>query len=326
MKNKMKSISLIIITSLFFNNLFSQNDLGKSDDAARVALTVFVPENLGDLDATSKQSLKTKLDRVVTNSGLGASFGSRFILTANVIELTKEISATTPVIYAYELEVTLMIGDGVAGTKFASHAVSVKGAGNSKTKAYMSAIKNIKDNDPGYQTFIENGKKKIVEYYNSQCDFILKEAQTLAGKNDFDAAIEKLVSIPEVCKDCYTKAMDAVLPIYKKQIDRQCKISLTDATNAWNAAQNSSGADQAASYLGSIDPNAACYKEAQVLSEKISNRMKEIDQREWSFKLKEQQDKVDIKKAEIQSARDIGVAYGKNQPKTVTTYKIIGWW
>lgn len=320
-------IRIFLITLILITNIIcGQNNLNKSDDVSRVALTVYVPETLGDLDATSKQALKTKIDRIVTSSGLGASFGSRFILTANIVELIKEVSATTPVIYTYELEVTFMIGDGIEGTKFASQSVSVKGAGNSKTKAYMSAINKIKDNDPAYQTFIESGKKKIVEYYNSKCDFILKEAQTLASKNEFESAIYTLTQIPEVCKDCYNKAMDAVAPIYQKQIDRQCKVSLNDATNAWNTNQNATGADQASSYLSNIDPNASCYKEAQALSDKIAVRLKEIDQREWNFKLKQQQDNVDIKKERIKAARDIGVAYGNNQPKTITTYNIRGWW
>jgi hypothetical protein len=58
----------------------------------------------------------------------------------------------------------------------------------------------------------------------------------------------------------------------------------------------------------------------------MAKRIKEIDQRDWAFQLKQQQDDVDIRKAEIKSARDIGVAYGQNQPKTITTYKISSWW
>ncbi len=35
----------------------------------------------------------------------------------------------------------------------------------------------------------------------------------------------------------------------------------------------------------------------------------------FQLKLKEQQDNVNIQKATIKAARDIGVAYGKNQPR-----------
>ncbi len=62
------------------------------------------------------------------------------------------------------------------------------------------------------------------------------------------------------------------------------------------------------------------------LSAKIETRVKELDSREWKLALKIQQDDVDLEKASIKSARDIGVAYGSNQPKTITSYNISGWW
>jgi divalent metal cation (Fe/Co/Zn/Cd) transporter len=135
-----------------------------------------------------------------------------------------------------------------------------------------------------------------------------------------------LFSIPEVCKDCYTKAMDAVGPIYKQQIERQCKKDYMEANSVWATNQNYYGAEQASSFLAKIDPNSSCYLEAKALNDKISKRIKEIDNKEWAFQLKQQQDEVDIKKAEIKSARDIGVAYGQNQPKTVIKYNISSWW
>jgi hypothetical protein len=130
--------------------------------------------------------------------------------------------------------------------------------------------------------------------------------------------------VPEVCKACYDKAMDAVAPIYQKQIDRACKQRLMEATTAWNAAQDLYSAENAGAILSQIEPGAACYKDAQVLSSKIAQRVKELDQREWKFQMKQQQDDVDIQKATIKAARDIGVAYGNNQPDVV--YKVYGWW
>ena len=185
-------------------------------------------------------------------------------------------------------------------------------------------LKNISPSNAKIQTFVEEGKTRIIEFYNSKCDFILKEAQTLSARNEYDGAISKLVSIPEVCKACYDKAMDAVAPIYQKQIDRDCKIKLMEATTAWSSAQDVNGAEIAGGLLSQIDPGASCYKEAAALNSKIAQRMKELDQREFKAQLKQQQDNVDLQKARIKAARDIGVAYGNNQPKTV--YKVYGWW
>jgi hypothetical protein len=120
--------------------------------------------------------------------------------------------------------------------------------------------------------------------------------------------------------------MDAVGPIYKQQIDLQCKKDLMEANSVWSTNQDYSGAEQASAFLAKIDPNSSCYGDAKILTDKMAKRIKEIDQRDWAFQLKQQQDEVDIRKAEIKSARDIGVAYGENQPKTITTYNISSWW
>jgi hypothetical protein len=65
---------------------------------------------------------------------------------------------------ALSMSITFFIGDGVEGTKFSSYTIETKGVGNSDTKAYLSAFKNIRVNDPGYAQFLETGKKKIIEY------------------------------------------------------------------------------------------------------------------------------------------------------------------
>lgn len=322
----MKKITLIIGFFLLNLILFAQNNQGKADDAGRIALAAVVSDQIEGLTSSAQSNLQNKLHQIATKNGMGgSSLNNRFIITANVVVLTKDITPTAPPMQAYTLEITLYIGDGVEGTLFSSTSVTLKGVGKTETKAYMAALKNLKVADPKYQSFIEQGKNKIIEYYNSKCDFILKEADALVSQNEFDAAIAKLVSIPEVCKECFDKAMDKVGPIYQQQIDRQCKMDLAEAKNVWNANQDVSGASQASNYLGNVDPNSSCYNEALNFSNVIAKRIKELDQREWNFKLKQQQDDVDIQKSTIKAARDIGVAYGNNQPQNVT-YNFRGWW
>lgn len=318
---------IIYILALFFSfSAFSQNNQGKTNDAGRICLASVVSNSIDGLNPASQSFLKNKLNQITSKYGMGGSaMNERFIITANVQVVTKDITSTAPPMHAYTLEVTFFIGDGVDGKLFASTSKTLKGVGETETKAYKAALKNIKSSDPVFQSFIEEGKNKIIEYYNSQCDFILKEAEMLVSRNEFDAAIYKLVGIPEVCKECYDKAMDAVAPIYQKQIDYECTKLLADARNAWNESQDSYSAQKASQFLGQIDPNSKCFSDAQSLTAEIAKRIKELDQREWDFKLKEQQDNVDLRKATINAAKEIGVAYGKNQPKNVT-YNYRSWW
>ena len=238
----MKKLVLILCVFCFSIIGISQNSVGKSDDAARIALTAYVPDQIEGITPAVRANLANKLSQIASANGLAGSLNSRFIITTNISVLTKDITSTAPPMHAYTVEVTLYIGDGIDGTLFSSQSVTLKGVGVNETKAYISALNGLKTKDPVYQTFIEKGKNKIMEYYNSKCDFILKDAQTCASQNKFEEAISKLTAVPEVFKACYDKAMDAVAPIYQKQIDRECKQRLMEATTAWNASQDLSSA------------------------------------------------------------------------------------
>ena len=119
--------------------------------------------------------------------------------------------------------------------------------------------------------------------------------------------------------------MDAVGPIYQKQIDRDCQLKLAEANAIWSANQDINAANYAGAVLSDIEPQSVCFKSALALTQKMGSRVKELDKREWNFKLKQQQDDVNIKKATIEAARAIGVSYGNGQPKSVV-YNTRGWW
>jgi len=323
-----KLIFLFLVLQIVSIKNFAQNTLGKQDDLARISLATYIPQMVEPIPDGAISLLSNKLGQLVTQGGMGgSSYGTRFIITCNVNVITKDITPTAPPMQAYTLNVTLYIGDGVSGTKFSSTSLTCKGVGVNETKAYISAFNSINFNNPEVKNFIENGKTKIIEYYNAKCDFIIKESETLASQNKFEQAIFNLTQVPDVCKDCYMKCMTAVEPIFKKQIDRKCSELLNKAKSVWAAGQSYDAAESVGQLISQIDPNAACFKDAQVFTDAVGKRVKELDTREWKFILKQQQDDVDIQKATIKAARDIGVAYGNNQPKSITTtYNVIGWW
>ena len=317
----MRKIIITLVLLTLFSGAFAQNNKGKVDDMGRIALNAYLPED-SKVPASARNVLENKLTQIATSNGLGgSSLNPRFIITANVVELTKDITATAPPMHAFTLDVTLVVGDGIDGKKFASYTATVKGVGENEAKAYLAGLKNVNPNDPKVKAFVESAKTKIVEYYNTNCDFIIKDAQTTAAQKQYDWALYKLTSVPEVCKECYDKCMDAAASMYKQKIEFDCKTKLTEATNLWNGNQSWEGAQQAGELLSSIDPDASCYKESKALAEKISKRIFEVDKREW--KMKEDKE-VDLQRDMIKAYRDVGVAYGNGQPQSIA-YNVRGW-
>ena len=150
---------IILITIVLMVAGFNSIQAQKMSDTERLALTVWVPDNEGEIPLAAIKVLENKLMQIATQNGItGSTDLLRFILTANIDVLTKDITPTAPVMQAFTLNVNLSIADGVDGKAFSSYSTTVKGVGENETKAYLSALKNLKANNPAYQSFIENGK------------------------------------------------------------------------------------------------------------------------------------------------------------------------
>lgn len=287
-------------------------------DLNRIILAPYISEQVDFLPASAKKNIESKLVTIVNNSGLSASgYDARFVITPTVNVVSKNVIAAAPPKIALTLDVVFHVGDGKDGIKFASKVKTLKGVGSTEARAYISAFKNIRTNDEDLLALVDEAKERIFEFYNTRCDFILNEARLAASQNKFEEAIYILSAVPDINKECYEKAVDMVLPMYVQKINRECRSNLAAAQAAWNSGQDYEAALKAGEFLGKIDPDADCYAEAQALTAMIGDRVAEIDAREWDFKLKEQQDDIDLRNNAIDAARQIGVSYGDNQPETV---------
>ncbi len=194
----MKKINQILLAAavvLSSATTFAQSSTSKDEN--RIMLTSWVPPTIEGMPKVARKNLQNKLKQVVTKNGLaGSPYNTRFIISANVSVMSKDILPGPPPMHAYNLDITLYIGDGFEGTVFASETISVKGVGTNENKAYISALKRISPKNPDVQAFVKTGKEKIIQYYKDNCDLIIKEANTLADQQKYSAAIFKLSAVP----------------------------------------------------------------------------------------------------------------------------------
>jgi len=245
----------------------AQNTRGKANDAGRIVLNTFI-EDLEGVPAGALKMLKTKITQMASKNGMGGSESfPRFVMSADIDILTQDITPTAPPKTALTLGVTLYIGDGIEGTVFATEYIELKGIGNNETKAYIQSFRSLSPRNKKFNEFIETGKKKIIEYYNSRCDFILKEANTLADQKDFDKSITKLIEVPEVCKDCYDKAMDLSSTIFKRKMENECQENMSKSNSL--IAQDKW--EEAANPIAGYTPDMACYPDVKSLFTKIGD-------------------------------------------------------
>ncbi|MBK9146719.1 MAG: hypothetical protein IPM12_02730 [Flavobacteriales bacterium] len=320
----MKALVIALAVLAHAPLLRAQNDLGKADDTARIALYAHVPSNSDGIPAGARENLTNKLNQIATANGLGGGAANQpFIITAHVVVVDKVIQPGAPSMTVLNLDLSLYVGDGIEGTLFSSATKSIKGVGENETKAYINALKNIQVKDPAFAEMLEAGKRKIIEYYNANCDFIIQKAMALSGQEKFDESLSVLARVPTVCAKCHEFASEAAVSVYKAKQDRDCRVSMAKAKAEMTAENYRSAAMALAT---GITPGALCYDEASKLMADIEKKAEARNKRDWDFAMKAYDDAVDIRKQEVAAWRAVGVAYGENQQPSTNLYRVNGWW
>jgi len=315
-------LSILLIATVSYG--FAQNNIGKTDDQARISLTPVVADQVEDLPESALSLLQNKMQQIATNGGLGAnSYSPRFIITVNLAVITKDVISGPPAMIAMNIDATYYIADYISKTVFSRKTISFKAVGTNPNKAYIDGIKKINADSPEFKSFIELGKNKIIAFYNDRCDFILQDAKALTAQKQYQEAIFQLTAVPDVCKECYMKATNAIEPIYKAYMNDLCNRNLAAAQAVWIANPNSSGANEVVGLFADILPDAACFGDAQKLVNEIRTKVLSDENRDWNFKMKRWDDNTSLESQRINASREVGVAYGTNQP--TNTYHFKGW-
>ncbi len=277
-------------------------------------LSVQLDEEFTNVPTAAQSVLYQSLQRIATSNGMSTDLAAPFVLTAHCDVLDKSNLAGPPIQTVYNLGVTLYIADTYTRKKFATAYLTLDGVGTGEVKAYTNAFRRINANHSEVKKLIETGRTKMLAYYDSQYETIIKEAQRMESLQNYEEALVMLASIP-VCSKGYDKASKYTIALYGKYLNRLNLYVLNQARAIWTAGQNPSAASEACALLAQIDPEAACYAEASVLMKEIKTQVRsDID-----FEMREKyHDSVKLEEARIAAVKAVGVAYGNGQKEKTT--------
>jgi hypothetical protein len=345
----MKKIILLCICGLMSTSLFAQDKL---DDFGRIVLCSYYPEN-GSLPDEARQFLTNRLNQVTTNFGIGGTDqNARFVITAKINILSKDIIAGPPQKIAQQLEINIIIADIYKQFIFANTTFQAKGIGNNENLAMIDAIKRIDLSNPKVKALLDEGKNKIISFYATNCNFIIKDAITDAKQGKYNKAIYDLSLVPEVCQECYFKCLDTLTNIYQNKINVEGNNLMIKAKSVWASKLNPIGAEEVGDILVEIDPNSSAQRDAKLLINKIDAKLRADQRARWEFKLKQYNDKIlmkkeamriadekskrdaiatensasrnyELDKMRVNSYREVAITYAKNQPKQITNNRFI---
>lgn len=314
---------------------------------AQIQITPFVDDgNCSSMPAGICEILTQKLDDIISQNGIQSQIGqSRFVLTCNVTEESKNVLSTSPTQIAYVLDIHLYLGDGETGSKYISQSFRTKGVGNTEEKAYRNAVKNMQAKSKQMTEFVRKGSARIIEYYEKNREQILSSVRACITGNNLEQAAYELCLIPQECS-YYNDVQTLLGKVNGKIVDNNSSDLFLLAKSVWASEQNESTANQVADLITRIDANASCYTEAHNFMNSVTERMEQLNNREWAarqrqlaherememvrennrstetrMRIKAQRD-TNI--ATIRAVRDVAVEYAKRRPRVV--YHVHGWY
>lgn len=290
----------------------------------RVPLSIYFPEQVETIPVEASNYLISKIGLATSRNGMGATNEfTQFYITCISTVTDRYVVPGAPTKYFNKEDLNFYVVDAFSKKIFNSYSISVQGVGNSDAKAYIDGFKRFVPLSDGFMKFLTSTSDSIVQYYESQCNNIIKKARTLATSYKYEEALFQLSIYPECCPS-YPKILEIAEEIYLKYIDDQAAKNLAKARTIWAAGQDSYAAEEAGRFLAEILPDSKYYDQAVSLSEEMKNRVKSDIDYVRNLEERDNAQEYALKKKQIEAWRAVGEAYGNNQ-KSNTYYSSWLW-
>jgi hypothetical protein len=278
-----------------------------SSKSESIALAIVVPYQTDYLDESQSVRLGKKITELVSKSGLSASIGGSNMVIYPVFsieneELVEGGMQNITIIYA---DISLFIKQLDNNIIFASVSKQIKGSGSNRQKAISDIITKFSATESKLIKFVEEGKGKIIAYYETNCSNLLAKADACSKKKEYEEAIAILMSIPDVVS-CYPQALKKSEEVYIAYQNQRCNELLKQAETyyAEHAYMD------ALSVLSELEVfNTKCSQEAKTLTKNIEAKISAQEKKEWGFMVKQQNDEVALEKHRVNAIRDIAKSY-----------------
>lgn len=309
----MKNIIRLIVL-FFVLNIYSQ-----SSDIGKISLSIVLPENLEGIDNSNLSNLETKILDIVNQTGLsGTGYNNNFVIYPKLTILNSKVSKGMQNISFIDCQLSLFIKQVDNNMVFSTISKKLEGSGLENQEAISNAIDNINTSDEDFSKFIEKGKSRIIEYYESKCNDLIAQADGLAKRQSYEEAISLLLSIPAEVS-CFSKVQSKTIEIYKNYQSYSCGGLLQQAQS--EASQNDFSSSL--SSLSQIDPSSKCGSEAKALMAKIEGKIDAANRQQFQAAMMVYKDQIQLEKQRINAARDVAEAYAKKRPKPQTNNYLI---
>lgn len=278
-----------------------------------ISLGIYVENTPATIPAEAVSLLEGRMKKAVTANGFADNeCAGRFALVAKCDIIERDVTPTTPARISQKLEISFAVIDLIESKIYGDCDMTVSGIGISETKAFSNAFQKVSAQNQLLKVLLETSKDKIMQYYRNSCPEIVSRAKTLASTGEFDKAIFSLMSVPDICSDCFAQCQTLASEIFMQKINNESIHLLEQAKNKWAADPTASTAKEVAVIISGINPRATNYNDVMTFRNNVSTKLAADAKREWDFKMRQYDDNQEFKLSIVAACRSIGEIFAKN--------------
>lgn len=284
-------------------------------------LTVAPAHVLCDYKVNEKTDrlVSSRLQRSLSAYGISSEVGmSRFSVVPEIVVNNEKTSSGVPAYCEVEFDFVCSLKDIYSGKVFATVTLQAKGRGSNKSAAIAKGISALNLQSPQIESFCESAKSKVIAYYQTNIPSIVAKANAAVAQQNYEQALSLLAEVPEETPGYSAKVLPLIKKSYQSYIDHTGADVLARAEAAFAQSPNAEGAEAAAEILQQMPYGSASMAGAKKLVATMKTRVQSISDREFAFEKEMAKYEHTEKLKEIESARQVAIAYAKNQPKTNT--------
>ena len=305
----MRKYILTCLLGIFCLSITAQSD------ASLVSISAVQPD-YENIPEEARANLETTMQRIITSCGVANSAADRFIMTARMDVITREVNTAGMIVQ--RMEMTFVIGDVIDEKIYGTTTINAVGIGTTETKCLIKAFQGIKSNNEKLANLVNTAKDKILAYYTDNCHLVLQDAERMVGMQQYNDALAILVGVPQACEECYTACQTKAVDVYKLLIDHEGKQLIQNARSAWLVKRDYDCAEKALDILAKVNPHAPCQSEANALIADINKQLRKIEaakaaaaKAQWDFKLKQYEDKMELERQKQEGWNTLARRFGK---------------
>lgn len=268
-------------------------------------LSVYLTPDTEKLLGSNVETLRNKMDAVISAAGAFSSSDSRYAIVPKVNIIEETSTSSIPVQDVVKIEITYCVGDAIDGKLYNTLDKTYKGIGESRSDAIKSAILKINPSSSDLKQLLTTTNDRIISFYNETGEQILQKARKFASSENYEDALVCLEQIPANCK-YYEMAQDFAQEYIEKIVTRNNRYWLNKAKSTWSSSQNISGATEAKKYLDHIIVrNNSEQNGVNSLISEINNRINEYHKNQFELKLRQIESDAAISIAKTKARADI---------------------